>query len=550
MVALKGRPRRTTSAHTVPTRRNSARPTINKATPPTQRQFTMNDVDAYAMRRDLFQKMIDPRRDIDSECGYPSILNAVQYRLMWDREGVAQRIVNIYPEECWAQDPEIKETEDQTETAFEKAWEDLDDKFNFWHYLQRIDILSGIGHYGVILIGLDDGLELEEPAAGVNLQTGEKEGNATAEITYLRCFDETMALPASYETDKDSPRYGYPDFYNIKFVDLKNGEVQGTVAALSVTRRVHWTRVIHVADNRTTNEIYGIPRMQQSFNRVYDLRKILSGSGEMFWKGGFPGYSFEVDPAHLGEVELDQEKMQEAFFAYSNGLQRYLGFEGVHVNSLAPQVADPGPHVKAQVDAICVQLACPTRIFLGSEEAKLASGQDIRSWNKRLAKRQKRYLTPMLIRPFVDRLIAFGVLPEPKEYMVDWPDLAAPTDEDIAKNALAFTQAAGTYVTQSVNTFIPEVEYLTEFWKLPLDRAQAIVEAAQVRQQELADEQQELEDEQEEEPGTDDTESGGSGTAGDGSHKIAIKITPAKQPQDDQDRSPPKGDATNPIGKN
>ena len=42
--------------------------------------------------------------------------------------------------------------------------------------------------------------------------------------------------------------------------------------------------------------------------------------------------------------------------------------------------------------------------------------------------RQEGYLTPFVIRPFVDRLIALGVLPTPEEgYIVFWPDLGTQT---------------------------------------------------------------------------------------------------------------------------
>ena len=82
---------------------------------------------ASLMRSTLLNKLIDPRRDIDQECGYPKELTTQQYRIMYDREGVASRVVSFFPEECWDQDPEVFETEDPNETAFETALGDLDD---------------------------------------------------------------------------------------------------------------------------------------------------------------------------------------------------------------------------------------------------------------------------------------------------------------------------------------------------------------------------------------------------------------------------------------
>jgi len=123
---------------------------------------------AILRRSDLLKEMFDPRRDIDSECGYPKELDATQYRYLYDREGVGHRIVTVLPEECWAMDPIISENEDPDETEFEAAWEDLQQKRNIYHFLQRIDEVSGIGRFGVLFLGLSDGEDTALPVAGVN----------------------------------------------------------------------------------------------------------------------------------------------------------------------------------------------------------------------------------------------------------------------------------------------------------------------------------------------------------------------------------------------
>jgi hypothetical protein len=65
--------------------------------------------------------------------------------------------------------------------------------------------------------------------------------------------------------------------------------------------------------------------------------------------------------------------------------------------------------LEAQLDYMAIALGVPKRVFMGSEQGELASSQDSKSWGKRVIKRQNEYLTPMLIRPFIDRLIAMGV---------------------------------------------------------------------------------------------------------------------------------------------
>ena len=126
-----------------------------------------------------------------------------------------------------------------------------------------------------------------------------------------------------------------------------------------------------------------------------------------------------------------------------------------------------------------MSLGVPYRLLLGTEEAKLAGNQDKRAWIGRVAKRQTSYCTPMIVRPFFDRLIAVGVLPQPGEnYMVTWPDLDAPTDSDVAATALTRTDAMAKYVAGGVNELVPPKEYFTIFHKMSEEEALAIETAA------------------------------------------------------------------------
>jgi len=131
------------------------------------------------------KKLLDPRRDIDDECGFPKNheLTMAQYQYLYDREAVATRVVEVLPDESWKVQPTIFEVQDiDTETEFEKGWNELSRSMrsgdgekswfggkqnqegsSIWEYLHRIDKLSGIGAFGCILLGLDDGVDLRKP---------------------------------------------------------------------------------------------------------------------------------------------------------------------------------------------------------------------------------------------------------------------------------------------------------------------------------------------------------------------------------------------------
>ena len=436
---------------------------------------------AQFSRTQLMDRIFDPRRSINDECGYPNTENITiqEYKDMYDREAVATRVVEVFPQESWLVQPEVFETEDGRETEFKKTWNSLGSQLRgtewfkseqgslIWEYLLRVDKLSGVVSFGIILVGIDDGLELSEEAVF---------GNQKRELTFLRVFDQSLVQITAYETDIKNPRFGQPTQYNVTFaVPTENTSME--------TKQVHWTRIIHVADDKNSSEIFAVPRQRPVWNRLLDVRKLYGGSAEMYWKGAFMGLSFETHPQLGGDVPAMQDPtfiadLKGQIENYENGLQRYLSTMGINVKTLAPQVVDPTPQIDAQIKAICIQKGIPKRIFEGSERGELASSQDSRAWHSRLKKRQNDYITPGIVVPFTDRLILLGVLPQPKEYFVKWPDLDTLTEEEQASVALKRTEAMAKYVQGSVESIVPPFDFFTRILGMKEEEVESMIAEA------------------------------------------------------------------------
>ncbi len=441
---------------------------------------------ALMMRQAWLQKWMDPRRDIEAECGHPQVVNIGDCAALFRRGDVAGRVISIYPEETWNQPPMVFETEDETETEFEKGWEAINRRLHLVAYLQRIDILSGIGRFGVLLLGLDDGVSLDRPVQGINARGEIEPGEREHQLLYLRPLDETLVTVKTLEPDVTNPRYGLPLTYEVQFADSVLGDQATT------NKQVHWSRVIHVADNRTNSEVFGTPRLERVLNRVLDLRKIAGGSAEMFWKGAFPGLSLQSHPNLSEDIEFDKAGTKAEMEAYMNGLQRYIATIGMDVKSLSVQIADPRPHVETQMRMIATALAVPWRIFLGSEQSQLASQEDTAAWNTRITRRREDYINPFLLRPFVDRLIAVGALPPPAKaeegYQIWWPDPHTPSDEEKATVAEKQSNALAKYVQSGSDAMVDPFHYLTLVLGMEADEAKSIIEAAEKRMAEMPDE--------------------------------------------------------------
>ncbi len=137
-------------------------------------------------REGLLTSMGDPRRSVEDECGYPPIGEPVSvelFRRLYDRSDVGNRVVQLMPKECWKAPPNVFETEDPDDaTPFELDWDALNAGLNIgqswhsndeqaggmvWETLSNVDTLSRIGSFGLVLIGLDDGKNLQEPVDGL-----------------------------------------------------------------------------------------------------------------------------------------------------------------------------------------------------------------------------------------------------------------------------------------------------------------------------------------------------------------------------------------------
>lgn len=447
------------------------------------------------------QSLDHPKRDLDKECGYPEQheLTPELFKAWYEREGFATRANDLVPDETWQVLPELYEVEDDKLTEFEKAWKRLifKPKLNPWHYLHRIDRLSGIGHYGVLFLGFNDKKEPDQPVAGLNEDGEAAVGRPRAtplELMFIRAFTSINAKVVKVENNPLSPRYGEPTYYDLTIADVSDEEDETPTTAGagfdtgSSTEdgnaqtfkpiRVHWTRILHVADNRFESEIYGIPRLQQLINRCYDLRKILGGSAEMFWKGGFPGYSVETlpDGLGLGQDPLDKESISEEFQLFMHGLQRYIAVDGVTIKSLTPQIADPEKHIYQQLLMVAIAIGCPMRVLVGSDTGQADAEDATKRWNARIARRQVEYVEPWIIRPFVERLQLVGVLPEtPDNYTIAWRDLNSIKETDKADIALKTTQALLQYTTSGAEKIMPLEKFIKHVLNWSDELAKAIV---------------------------------------------------------------------------
>lgn len=393
-------------------------------------------------------------RDIYNALGYPKKLKIEDYWARYERQDIAKAIIDRPVKASWKGHIEVIETIADSDTPFEKKWKELFLNLKLKSIFIRADKLTGLGRYSVILLGLNDVTKIEDFSKPVNPRKG-------LELLYVKPISERSAKIDTFEKNPQNERFGLPLTYNIETSDGENTK----------TIKVHYTRVVHLVEDLSENEVYGTPRLKSVYNRLIDIEKIVGGDAEMFWRGARPGYVGEVDPDYQMSSDA-YDDLQDQIKEFENSMRRVLINQGVKYNALAQQIADPLPHLDGQIQMISADTGIPKRILTGSERGELSSAQDKQEWITYVTSRREEQNEPMIIRPFINKLIDIKVLPESKvPYKVRWDKVFSLSDKEKVELGAKRAEAVKDYTTNGIAQELIPVDLFAEHF-LAFDETQ------------------------------------------------------------------------------
>lgn len=448
----------------------------------------------------------DPRRDFNREFGYPTSISSTMYQNIFDRSGIAYRLISMLAEDCWKASPNVYEDENpEVKTLFEETFYSIGKRLRgetsyydttqegnpLWSILKKLDITSGIGEFGIAVLGFDDGETLDTPIEGFEEEPNSdlsqpyadgirflapfsypREGTLTKtrNLIYIRVFPQTLVSISEFDQRSYSPRYGEPLYYE---VHVANPRVDSETFSPTNTYRVHWSRVIHVPSDNDR------PRLENVYNYVLNLEKLLGGSAEMYWLGAFPGIQVSTHPNLGTEVDVDTEATKDELELFMNGMQRFFILTGMDAKTLAPTVVSPEPQINVQIAAICAAKEIPLNIFLKGRVGEPTQDGSDEIWDEKIKGRQKTHIIPNIIIPVIDRFINVGVLPKPEKWGVYWNNMHTKTDAEKASNAMQRTQALVTYANSKASMIVSPMDYLVRFLWFTEEEAETIIDNAE-----------------------------------------------------------------------
>jgi hypothetical protein len=128
-----------------------------------------------------------------------------------------------------------------------------------------------------------------------------------------------------------------------------------------------------------------------------------------------PGVAVSPGEGFTFEGESTDDFLKE-MKRYQHDPLRILRLMGGEMQQIGTgQVMDPTGAYKVVLGLISAATRIPQRVLEGSAQGELAAArEDLRQWYAHIADRQKNYAEPEILRPFIDRLVWMGALPEPR----------------------------------------------------------------------------------------------------------------------------------------
>lgn len=397
----------------------------------------------------------DGRRDLAKVFGYTDKPTLNDYINRYNTQELAELVIDKYPQECWAELPEITDDEDtQDETGFDKAVKALFEKLKIRSVMERLDKVTGLGSYGGLFIGVLDGQSPEQELVNKSLSADK--------ILFLNPLSEKTLKIQQFGDDPTSPRYRLPVLYSIQYREDTPTDGQNAFP-INETTLVHWSRIIHVAENALECDYIGKPRMRSVYNLLTDVLKTVGSSAETFYLNARGALHMDQDPLSKMD-DISKRALIDNMQNFTDDLTRFLLTKGIKVAPLNFNIADPSHNFDMLMSLLSAATGIPKRILMGSERGELASSQDEKNWAGRVNRRRRAFCEEEMLRPLLNWFIERGILPKPKgdRVIITWPEKKFTTELDESTIALNKAKAMNEYTNNPLNKEVMPAKQFAE----------------------------------------------------------------------------------------
>lgn len=383
--------------------------------------------------------------------GYPERITFQHFLAAYHRGGAANGAVHRLLDGCWLKLPRIRREGTDEETPWERGVATLFKRRRLWAKLRDFDRRNMVGRYAALIYRVADGKPLREPLV-----------RAARLVDVVPLYEDQINV-VDWDSDEASESFGMPRMFQYRTRPVQASDTQGRPDAWI---DVHPSRVQILAEGSIGDMFDGAPLLEAGFNSLIDLEKVTGGSAENYLKNSSRTIVYEYDkdatPQGLAQsadgrpAKSVRELHEEQTRALNSNIDAAIVLKGATANTLQTQMTDPESPWSIAARTFAASVRMPMTVLFGQQTGRLASDEDRADMAERCKARQTNELTPML-EEFVQRMQAAGII-EAAEFSVEWPDIAAPTDEQRLGNAGKMTAASQQAVAAGMRPIFTEGE--------------------------------------------------------------------------------------------
>lgn len=394
--------------------------------------FVANTYDLQRAREALagFGSIDTKRPTAWAQYGYavnPTFADMLQ---AYERHPAAHGAVHRLLDKCWQELPRIKSPASDEVTPWEQRVNAVLRSTKAWAKLRDFDRRNMIGRYAALIYRVADGKALREPL------------DRAAWLVDLVPVYEDQITVTRWDADQESQTYGQPLMYQFKVRRVTNGDQGQPVEQVDV----HPSRVQILAEGSVGDMLDGVPLLRAGFNALVDLEKISGGSAESYLKNSARTLVFQYDKdtavkaiGENGETTSVRQAHEEQARSLNRNQDASIVMQGGTASTLQTTTHDPKPSFEVAANLFAASVRLPFTVLFGQQTGRLASDEDKADYAARAKSRQANELTPML-EQFIRRMQAAGII-EPGEFEIEWPDVAAPSEDEKVKRLKDYTTA-------------------------------------------------------------------------------------------------------------
>ena len=362
----------------------------------------------------------DTLHNIFLDFGYPQSLSFSNFWNMYRRFGIAQNVVELPVEMSWMRPPVI---ESETDPQFNRDIEKLIEQVSLFQRLKGLDTRQRVGRYSGMFMRVRDSKMPDQPIEG-------KLSGVGAIMQMVPLYEGQLEV-LEIDNDPRSERYTLPNTYQFK---SSGAGSRNEKAADSFV--IHHSRIVPAAEGADNGGIYGIPALESCYNSLMDLRKIIGGGGEGFYKNAAQNIVFDLKDASSAKSNADLlTKFNEQYDEFSrNRSRRAIWTPGMEAKALNSDLITPKDFFTNALNDVAASAKIPSTLLIGQQTGRLASQEDSRGFLSGINSRNENFVSEMT-RDVIDWCIEFGILPS-AEYTIEWDDLLALSDTERLDNAV------------------------------------------------------------------------------------------------------------------